>query len=339
VETTLTANGHAERLDAPKRVWFGSGFKLPTEIERQDGSLGASERQTTVTMLDTAGTQAWVHELGIPVCPIELPWHVDVFQKIPLTIDRSNVTGAFLRRLSVALLNRAHKLITTQEMATATWVREAAADPACCAEATEHLTRLRFGERAVIFDPSDPEANMRAVSEGYTVIHGGALSAGEWKNLKGTDVVKPAGQVTGTVMAFGGADSAGKTLDELDPEQLSERERGMAEYLKWLCTELIGSVTIRFYRDRQWDVIAACSADRTMVVNLGRFRWWQRDELHGVVLHELAHVRESNHLSEEYHRELARLGARLADVASKNFRVVQAWVTPVSEAQAASRDV
>jgi hypothetical protein len=64
--------------------------------------------------------------------------------------------------------------------------------------------RTRFGEKRVSFDPSDPEANKLAVSQGYTVVHGSMMSAGAWNNARSAHAILPAGQVTPSAKTWTG---------------------------------------------------------------------------------------------------------------------------------------
>jgi len=336
VPTTLILDGKEELVSAPTYKATVTGVQLPTEYASEDGRLHPSIRKTDVVVYERGNELPMLYEMGVPVCETNLPWHVDVYQKIPLTMDRTSVTRPFLRRLGVVLLNNLYQLLTTEAAATEPWVREAASDKECTSIATKHLLRIRFGEKAVAFDPSDPEANMRAVSEGYTVVHGGSMSKGEWTNVRQAEAIKPAGQVTPTHFATAAAGEGGKVLDELTFEQLSSDERQLAQYLSWLTGRLVGPITIRYFRDRGWDTTAGCGSDRVLVVNLARFNWQKSHEIHWVVLHELAHLRESNHLSDEYHKEICRLGARLADVAVGNPEIVGLWLHPGAPDQAAA---
>jgi hypothetical protein len=56
------------------------------------------------------------------------------------------------------------------------------------------LPNLRFGAKDVAYDPSDPEANKIAVSEGSTLLHGGHLPKGAWANVKSHGLILPAGR-------------------------------------------------------------------------------------------------------------------------------------------------
>jgi hypothetical protein len=80
-------------------------------------------------------------------------------------------------------------------------------------EAVRTVIRQRFGDKVVSFDPSDPEANNRAVANGFTVVHGRSLSEPEWEK----------GQA-GWHNSFGGNRSSGpKPVKALEPTQQEQR--------------------------------------------------------------------------------------------------------------------
>ena len=85
--------------------------------------------------------------------------------------------------------------ILSKEEATSTWVNEATSDTRCDDSAINKTIDLKFGKKRVSFDPSDPEANKIAMSQGYTVIPGRGLNKDQWQNIKRSGGVKPAGQV------------------------------------------------------------------------------------------------------------------------------------------------
>jgi len=70
----------------------------------------------------------------------------------------------------------------------------------------------RFGDKRVSFDPSDPEANKLAVSQGYTVVHGGMMSSAAWQNAKAANAILPAGQVTPGPKVWTGEDNPNAAL-------------------------------------------------------------------------------------------------------------------------------
>lgn len=175
--------------------------KLPTEIADADGQLRRTVRVTTVKVYESSGPGD-ILELGVPVVETDNGYRVNVLQKIPLNMDRDNVTPAFLRSVNVALLNFLHEQITP-EQASAPWAQEAAGDSRAQREAVQSVVKARFGERAVVATPNDPIANARAEAAGFTVIPGGAMSGDAWANVRKHDLLT----------------STGKLFPSLTPEQ------------------------------------------------------------------------------------------------------------------------
>ena len=167
---------------------------LRTERADQDGNLRATTRKTVVRVYEpNAGEEAHIYELGIPVVATGDRWHVDVGQKVPLNTDRDNVTPAFLRDVRTAVLNNTADLLS-QEDAKASWVSNALEDEKVDPDAVKRAFAKRFGDRAVIHDPNDLEANKRAAAAGYTVVPGGALPKAAWRNVKEGQVRFPRGR-------------------------------------------------------------------------------------------------------------------------------------------------
>lgn len=173
--------------------------RLPTEIADADGNLRRTMRQCEVEVYDGADGGE-VLELGVPVVECDMPYRVNVAQKIPLNMDRDNVTPAFLKALQAAVLNEMHDRLDAEEACEA-WVVEAAADPRASTEAVGSVVRQRFGERAVIAVPGDPLANAQAEANGYTVVHGGAMSSGLWANVRKGGALLPSSKVFPTPTA------------------------------------------------------------------------------------------------------------------------------------------
>jgi len=283
---------------------------LTTEV-----NLRPSSRKTQVTLLAPV-KESWLYEMGIPVCQTDLPCHVDIGQKVPLTIDRETVRPAFLKDIGAVVLNGAYDLLTA-EQATQAWCREAAGRSDCSAEATRHLSRLRFGEKAVAADPSDPESNARAMAAGYTVVHGGSLSKGEWENVRKAESFKPAGQVFGTPMPFS-TNGEGKPLPEIPSERWTPYMRDLHAYCVVLGGVLLGRpIRVKLVNHRGWATpdgqrrVRACYGNGELILNLA-YLPERGVGLHEVLLHELAHEYGHNHLSDEYHAALSKLGAKLA---------------------------
>lgn len=290
---------------------------LSTIIADGRGYLRRSSRKTRVRVFEAfSGEIPTLYEMGIPVVETGDKWHVDVQQKVPVNLDRDNVTPGYLRSLRVAVLNAMADHLTKED-ASRTWVREAAGDDRATSDALRRVLDLRFGDRRVTYDPSDQEANMIAVSRGYTVIAPGSLSGDEWKNVKAHELSLPAGQVTPSPKPFS---ETGGPLKLLEHDDLTPGMLGFEKYSNILADLLLGHpVSVKFANDVGWP-FGGCYGSTTLTVNVGSVgkRWfegsWCQRIYHwtGFLLHEFAHEYVSNHLTEDFHKTCCRLGAKLA---------------------------
>lgn len=308
--------------ELPYRDWLDVAYSipLPTEIGDTDGFLRKSVRKTPLAVYDVLpGETPHLYEMGIPV--VELPgdrWHVNVFQKIPLNVDRDNVTPAYLRAVRVEVLNLMKNQLTAEDAAKP-WVNDAAGDERADADAITTVMDLRFGTKRVIYDPTDTEGTKLAVSKGYTVIPGGALSGDVWQNVKKFGAALPAGQVTPSPKPY---------HPDGDPETVIPREE-WTSYMKafWADVEHLGKVLLgapvetRFVKEPgvYWRATFGGLRMAVNVSKVGRDWFDPKNEAEHLklIIHEFGHHYASDHLSEEYHRALCDLGARLAIYMSK----------------------
>jgi len=302
---------------------------LPTEIANAEGQLRRTERKTKVQVFDPQdGEQASIYEMGIPIVETEDKWHYNVLQKVPLNMDRDNVTPHYLKTVRAAVLNAMHEKLTPEDASTP-WVREGAADENATKEATEKVMDLRFGKKRVIFDPSDLEGNKLAVSEGYTVIPPRSLNKDEWDNVRKHDLAKPAGQVTPSPKPYSPEGDPLKILPELEWTDPMKR---VAEYARWLAQELLGNnrLHVIIAREATWPYGATYGMDQ-LTLNLGRLGhdWFKSVGQHTdrLLIHEFGHHYAADHLSKEYYDALCKLGAKMTALALqypevfKGFRI------------------
>jgi hypothetical protein len=293
---------------------------LPTVIQNDAGILTPTKRRTVVEVYEASG-KTLLYEMGIPVCSTNDKWHVNVGQKVPLNLDRTGVTDAYLQSVRVAVVNEMFSKLN-QEDASETWVRDAIGDKRCTDVAVTHTIKQRFGEKRVVFDPSDPEANKIAVSEGYNIIHGGSLTKGEWENVKRFEVALPAGKVTPSPKAYS---EGGNPVEVVPPEQWTDAQRVTVDYTRRLAEALLDGfvTTILIVRAPHNPFDACYSPNGELHFNLGKLghKWFKAvmqgdtDDLHRLLIHELAHHFESDHLSSGYHEACCRLGAKLTRLA------------------------
>jgi len=297
---------------------------LPTELADADGNLRRSSRKTTVRIYAPCENEtASLYEMGLPVVETGDKFHYDVGQKVPLNMDRDNVTPAFLRQVRTVVFNKIHQHIDPDE-ANDEWARQALSDERVSDEAVQDAIAKRFGEKCVSYDPSDPEANKLAMSKGYTVVHGGMLSKEEWSNVRRAEGIRPAGQVTPSPKPY--SDDPTAPREELLPEnEWTEGICLVVDYAKALAAELLGiRLAVRVTNDINVPAEAAyCRRSKNsgdLMFNLQRLGhgWFEEgitEKVNGLLIHEFGHHYSGDHLSSGYHEALCRLGAKLASLA------------------------
>jgi hypothetical protein len=318
---TLIAPDHVATIINGKRLGargFVRAFEctLPTEIADEEGVLRRSARKTRVTLHEVRpGETATIYEMGIPIVETGDKWHVNVHQKVPLNVDRDNVTPAYLRELRTYVLNETFQLLKGEDDATAAWVRDASSDERVVPAAVDKVLTERFGEKRVIDDPSDPQGTKMAMSQGYTVIPGGSLSASEWRNVRSSGTALPAGKVTPSPKPFS---PDGDPLKMLPRERWTAAMNDIAAFASALGEIVIGKpITVDIANDVGWP-FGACYGQRRITFNAGRLghSWFdggRKDpDVLRLIIHELAHEYASDHLSKEYHDALCKVGARVA---------------------------
>lgn len=305
---------NGELLTCPELLSSFEG-QLPSEIADEEGYLRPTVRKTTIDVYEIRDDEpAMLFEAGIPVVETGDRYHVNINQKIPLNVDRTNVTPSFLRKVRTMVLDHMAERLEA-EGATETWVNEAL--PYAKPEAVEAVVTKRFGDKRVIYDPSDPEANKIAVSEGYTVIPPRSFTKQAWENIKTAGAAKPAGQVTPSPKAF---DPEGKPLKTLPEERWTEGIVRTVRFVEALAPKLIGrSVYVQIATDVGWSCGAAYGPRGVLYLNLGRlgYSWFDANPLDQLrlLIHEFSHERVADHLSREFYDECCRLGAKLTRLA------------------------
>lgn len=296
--------------------------RLPTELMGEDGAMRRMERTAEIAVYRAVRGEGWLYELGVPVCATGDTFDVDVRQKVPVSLERESVSDAYLRRARAAVLAGTAHLLDA-DTARAPWVTQALEAAELPASAVEAVIEQRFGGRAVVYDPSDPEANKIATSKGYTVVHGGAFSAAAWKSIRGAAALKPAGQVTPAPRPWA---ENGTPTAPIDPTP------AMARFAAWcerLAGELLGeTIRVQFYAQFNDRRSAAAYGQRVLQFNVGRLgrAWFDgpiREAHIDLLLHEFGHHYESDHLSRRFSDALTRLGAKLAMLAARAPDVLQ----------------
>jgi len=292
--------------------------KLQTEKANAAGFLRRVARRTGIRLHEPSpGEPAMLYEMGIPIVETGDKWHYDVAQKVPLTLDRESVAPSFLRDLRLAVFNQMHERIKAEEI-NSPWVEQVVAEKNCAPDAVRTYLDRRFSEKRVAYDPSDPEANKLAVSKGYTVVAGSMMSSGAWKNSKLAQAILPAGQVTPSPKPYSPDGPALKLAEDITAE-MRDVERHAIDIAQQV---LRREINVVFANDPQW-AFSATYGSGQLTLNVGRLgRSWfslsqNRREINALLIHEFGHEYSLDHLSQEYHDALCRIGAAMVEMAAR----------------------
>jgi hypothetical protein len=294
-------------------------FETALQTVRVDGEgqLKTTERFTEVNVYEVReGETAHIYEMGLPVVETGDKWHYDIQQKVPVNWERNNVPPSYLKTLRVEVLNAMHDKVSKAE-ATATWVTQAVEDERVNQSALKDVVVKRFGEKSVVFDPSDSEANKIAMSQGYTVIPGGTLSKGTWENVRRFGAVLPAGQVTPSPKVY---DPDGHPENVIDPVDWTPDMIRRADFTMGLFNKITGAecrVVIVKEPHVSW---TANFGHGRCCLNYGRLgkRWFalpnRAVDVLDLLVHEFVHHKVHDHLSEEMHKTATLYSAILANL-------------------------
>lgn len=311
VHVQLRLDGEAPVDLVPRAAITTCTATLPTVLADASGVLRATRRQTEVRVHAVReGEAAMLYELGVPVCDIPGPWHLDIGQKVPLGRDRSSVTPAYLRAVQVAVLSAAHGHLPDAHLRDA-WVTGALA--VVSPDALRALVHRTHGERAVIFDPSCREASKRAVDDGRTVVHGGTYDRDIWEAIKTHGVLRPAGdykELRGDVPTSpDGVPNIPR--DEWRPEwrRLEAYTRAVAAVVGFPAVD-VAFIRLPGQRAGAWCSPRLHRVTYNVAMLPGRF-FGDQEAVDDLIIHELAHIKGGEHLTDRFEAELSRIGARL----------------------------
>lgn len=287
---------------------------LPTVLTDEEGNLRPTSRKTKVEIHEVIpGEQATIYELGMPVVEHEGRWHVNVQQKVPLNSDRDNVPPAYLRKLRTAVLDATVDLIDNDD-ANAVWVRDAFASASD--EAQREVIRERYGDKVVVFDPSDKEASKRAQDAGYLVIGGRSLNKEEWEAVKKQNLIPAAGKVfpSGVLRGPEGKDA------EVPEDKWTDGMKRVAAYAREVGHYLLGiTPTVVVERADIGERYGATFGPAgVLTLNLTRLShaWFNspdQQKVDSLLIHEFAHHRALDHFTDQYIDACTDLGAKLRD--------------------------
>lgn len=299
---------------------------LPTELADHDGNLRATKRMTTVKVYDPMGGEtATLYEMGLPVVETEDRWHLSVEQKVPVSLDRTNlITPGYLRDLRALVLNEMADRLTVEDAAES-WVNDALEDEKVTADAVVAVLDKRYGANRVVYDPSDSEANRIALSKGYSIIGGNSFSKKAWGNIRRFEAARPAGQVTPSPKPF---HPDGRALDLIEPENYTDAQRRFVECVTELHERLIGrSITVVLTNEHGWPYQGVYGSGK-LIFNMAYLSpTIDNPSTLSTVLHEFGHFYGS-HLTHAFDSGIASVSAALILLALREPEFFEPYIVP-----------
>lgn len=308
------------------------GVSLQTEEADESGYLKRRHRDTTMDLYEVQpGERATLYEMGIPVMELgDDPWHVDVGQKIPLSMERDAAPPAYVSELRAAVLEAMHESLT-KDAVVGKWASDAL-EGCNDEEAVRSLVTKRFGERVVVADPSDREGENIAKSQGYTVIPGGAFTKEAWVKIREAGAALPAGQVTPSPKPFS---PDGEPLRLIHFDEYTGEMRKFEIFTQAFSLHVADLVVrVSFTEDKGWPFRAAYTKQSSnhgkITFNLAKldplFMSSHENKVE-LLLHELGH-HWGHHLDAVYHEKLTWMGARAVWMAIESKSFAQIFRAP-----------
>lgn len=284
---------------------------LDTEVRGEEGGFKYTRRLTAVRIYPTRdGEEPMLYEMGIPIDKLACPWHVEVMQKVPLSVDRGSVRYGYREEVE-RIAAEAMASLMDEEQSREGWVSHALGrieDD----DAVRTIVTKRFG-KAVVFDPSAPESNKLALDAGFTVVKGGELPRSAWDAVRRAEALTPAGRL----FPDGKVKTSPDGLPPVPYDEWTKEMKNAARYAEAFAAHVLGHERygVVFYDGPQLGFAGACMPGR-LAFNIGdpgvRAAVNNRDTLafDQLLIHECAHEKVGDHLTHDFHRECCRIGAK-----------------------------
>jgi hypothetical protein len=286
---------------------------LTTEYLK-DGKFIKTTRKTTIdihTPDSVCGKPIkYIHEMGLPIQPIECEYDINVNQRVPLSIDRDCVSEAYLQDVYAEVLNATHELITDKN-ASAGWVRIASKDDRITKQALESVVIKRFGDKHCVADPTNPVANDDALANGHMVIRGSMLSKEEWVQMKEHDIIKSSTELFGKMLV---------DAERVNPTPDMQKVAKLAQYI---AQNALGLMITTSFIHLPGNAPCATYGNGRITFNTAKLSkaWFAGinditnlpgiESILQLLIHEIGHE-HGLHTEQSYHEAICKIGAYLA---------------------------
>lgn len=254
-----------QKVTSPKEYKRFSA-NLTTEIyDERTKVMKRSARKTAVAIYKKDSEDAYLYEMGIPIQKIESKYHLDIQQKVPLTVDRQLVSPGFLQDLFAEVLNVVADGIRPEE-ASNSWVRTALSDPRVSDDTVKSIVHTKWGDKVVVPDPSDPKSVDEAKTRGYKVVNGPELSKDEWEQIKRSEAIPSSSKLFGRPTT---------DYESIPEDKWTEDQKIVAAYAKMIARETVGKqISVNIIKSKATE--GADYGNRVLTFNhsqLGK-KWW-----------------------------------------------------------------
>ncbi len=286
--------------------------RLRTPIENEKKKMVNVVRETEVELYQPLDDEKpWIYEIGIPVTKLlgDIPWIVNVKQKIPQSTSRDVVSEAYLKDLYSAILNNTIDLIKNDD-ASSTFVQIGMKNAE--APIARQILEKQYGtDKVAIESTVDSGANERAVQAGYKLVSSGELNQEVVQNLKQYEIIKYAGQEFGR-----------NEFEFAKPVEPTEEMKFFAKVCNEVSKDVNGKhISVSFVTTKDTEEVAdyGLSCLTWNVRRCGGKNKFRTDNeyLLGVLIHELAHNKYGHnngygHFSHEFLHEMERIAGIVA---------------------------
>ena len=305
--------------------------QLPTEVANERGVLTPKKRKTEVRAYrPQQGEEPHLYERGIPVVDIDGKYHVSVEQKVPLNMDRDNVTPHYLKTIHTIILNNLHDDLTEAD-ASEVWVQTAVGNTERIKpEAAATWVKKAFGEKAALKDYRDSGSIKETESRGWNNVTPNSLPPQVRETIRELDLLPKTSDICPTE----------KPTKEpsvvLSPEDYDDDQRKYAKLITTIAPLVIEhQVTVKIVNDDDSMFRGCFLSDAASNTTKGRTNfkpgsflfeinvayhdtsdWGQNYRL---LIHELAHhhpkCQNNDHLQSSFYETVNAIGAKLAQLA------------------------
>lgn len=288
IRTDLAGGSFEEIAEWPVDKEFTA--RLDT-VKVENGVMQTTRRATTVQVRRADGRHGRMYEMGIPVnMDEEMPYYVNVQQKIPMAEQRNEAEAQYAKKLRVLVLNNVVDELSDNEL-RAEWVQTAMdhfyVDDYVLEQYVERIVK-DGRKKGVAVASSEAHYNDRAENAGYQVVHPNKMSNGAAKAVK---------------YAAPTADQIAAEMYEAREEKVTPtpEEREVIHKAEEIAEEL-GYPELQF---EMWEMesdvngnIDNADHDRNGVIRLNRSArdWgvWNAQNI-GTIVHEISHEHGQGH--------------------------------------------